>query len=444
VTEHSQHRNIVSAALAIACLTVVVRLASVGKELLIAWRFGTSDDLDAFLISLVVPIGIVTVLAGSFNASLVPIYIEAKQNGGAEAARRLFQSVIGWVLLLLILTSLVAVLAAPLCLRVLGSGFSPEKLHFALKLVYLNSALIILGGVAALCTAALNAERQFAIAAATPIASPLLTMVFLWLAPGWRTYALVTGLIVGAATEMVVLAVSLKRCGLSLAPRWPEVDVQVRRLSAQFFPVVMGSILNSGNSIVDQGMAAMLAGGSVAALNYGNRIVQFPIVVASSALGTALMPHLSQLAAERDWFELRRTAHRYMLLSLVITIPVAVGLFFFSTPIVGLVFQRGAFKAEDVLLVSRIQAFYALQIPSYLVSIIVVRLISSLQANHLLLFVTSINLVINIVLNYTFMRWLGLPGIALSTSVVYIVSTTLCYFIIMRRLHKLMREQGSE
>lgn len=437
VRRGSPHREIVNAALTIAFLTAIVRFASVGKELIVAWRFGTSDDLDAFLISLLVPVSIVSVLAGSFSASFIPIYIETKQNGGIEAARQLFQSVIGWVLLLLVLITLLAVLAAPVYLPVLGSGFSVEKLHFTFQLLCVNSTLVILGGMAAVCAVALNGERQFAISAAAPLATPLFTLCFLWMAPGWRTFALVAGLIAGAAIELFILGIALKRSGLPLVPRWPRIDPQIRRLAGQFFPVMIGSILNSGNFIVDQAMAAMLAAGSVAALNYGNRIVQFPLVLASTALGTALMPYLSQRAAAKDWSELRRTLHRYIGLSFFLTLPVTVGLFLFSTPLVSILFHRGAFADDDVQLVSRIQAFYALQIPSYLVSIIVVRLISSMQANQLLLFATIINLVMNIVLNYTFMRWLGLPGIALSTSVVYLLSTTLWYLVIMRRLLKL-------
>src|SRR5262249_25544271 len=142
--------------------------------------------------------------------------------------------------------------------------------------------------------------------------------------------------------------------------------------------------------------------------------------------------------AARDWVELNRTARQYIKLTFIITLPLTLGLFLFSQPIVRLLFYRGAFTAADVQQVSRIQAFYALQIPRYLVSIVVVRLISSIQSNQLLLFATIINLLTNIVLNFIFMRWLGLPGIALSTSVVYLLSTILWYLVIMSRLRKLI------
>ena len=431
------HHRIMNAALTIAFFTALVRIASVVKELTVAWRFGTSDDLDAFLISILIPVVIVSMFASAFSASFIPIYVETKEREGRTAAQFLFQSLVGWLLPLLVLVTALVVLGAPWYLPVLGSGFGADKLRFTFKLVCLNSLLIVPGGLTAAWAAPLNAERKFAITSCVPLATPLLTLGFLWVVPSWRILALIAGVLAGIVTELVLLGTSLQRLGCSLVPRWPRIDPNIRRVAGQFLPLMSGTILNSGNVMVDGAMAAMLAAGSVSALNYGNRVVQFPLGLASAALGTALVPYLSSMAAARNWVELDRTVRRYIALTFLITLPLTACLFFFSTPIVKLLFYRGAFVADDVRLVSRVQAFYALQIPSYLVSIIVVRLISSLQANQLLLFATIINLLTNIVLNYAFMHWLGLPGIALSTSVVYLLSTILWYFIIMKRLRRM-------
>jgi putative peptidoglycan lipid II flippase len=436
------HREIMNAALTIAFLTAIVRMGSAGKELIVAWRFGTSDELDSFLISVLVPVAIVSILASSFSASVIPIYIETKEKEGNEAAQRVFQSATGWVLPLLVLIAGLVVLAAPWYLRILGSAFSTEKLNFTFKLVCVNSIVIVLGGVAALWTSILNAERRFAVSAVSPLFTPLLTMGFLWFAPGWRTLALVGGMIVGVATEMFLLGSALRRLGLSLRPRWPRMDSKIRRLGGQFVPVLIGAILNSGNFMIDSAMAAMLAAGSVASLNYGNRVIQFPVALLSAPLGTALMPYLSRLAAARNWLELHRTVRRYVGLSFFITLPLTACFFVFSRQIVSILFHRGAFTGADVLLVSRIQAFYALELPSYLVSIVVMRLISSVQSNQFILFASIINLLINLVLNFVFMRWLGLAGIALSTSAVYLFSTIVWYVVMMRQLRKLIGAGG--
>ena len=98
---------------------------------------------------------------------------------------------------------------------------------------------------------------------------------------------------------------------------------------------------------------------------------------------------------------------------------------YFSEPLTGLLFERGQFTAQDTELVAKVQLFYSPQLTFYVLSTLMVRLVSSLKANKILMWVAGISLVTNVVLNYTFMRWIGLPGIALSTSVVYALSTTI-------------------
>ena len=57
-----------------------------------------------------------------------------------------------------------------------------------------------------------------------------------------------------------------------------------------------------------------------------------------------------------------------------------------------------------------------------MLGILIVRLISALNSNYILMWGAVISLPLNIVLNYIFMQWIGVSGIALSTSCVYLVS----------------------
>jgi len=76
--------------------------------------------------------------------------------------------------------------------------------------------------------------------------------------------------------------------------------------------------------------------------------------------------------------------------------------------------------------VSQVQAMYVLQVPFYALGMLFVRLISSLRANSILMWGTAINFLINIMLDYLFMSWWGVAGIALSTACVYVIS---CFYL---------------
>ena len=90
LTSGSTNRQIFGAAVTVGIGTGLVKVASVGKELVVAWKFGTAGDLDAFLIALVVPFLITNVIASSFNAALIPTYIRVREQSGIKAAQKLF------------------------------------------------------------------------------------------------------------------------------------------------------------------------------------------------------------------------------------------------------------------------------------------------------------------------------------------------------------------
>jgi putative peptidoglycan lipid II flippase len=111
----------------------------------------------------------------------------------------------------------------------------------------------------------------------------------------------------------------------------------------------------------------------------------------------------------------------------------------FSHPLIRILFQRGAFTAVDTKIVSRVQAFLSLQIPFYILGQLGVRLISALKRNSVLMVIAGVNLVVNVIFNLISMRYWGVAGIALSTSLVYLVSCTLVYASIANSLRRMGR-----
>jgi len=166
----------------------------------------------------------------------------------------------------------------------------------------------------------------------------------------------------------------------------------------------------------------MLPGGSVAALNYANKIVNMALTTAAPALSTAVLPYFSKMVAASDWQGCRHTLKRYSLLVISAAVPFTLLLIVMSRPLVKLIFQRGAFTAADTALVSSVQICYSIQIPFFIWGMLFVRFLSSIKRNDLLMYASGVNLVVDVVMNLILMRFWGVAGIALSTSLVYIGS----------------------
>jgi putative peptidoglycan lipid II flippase len=150
-------------------------------------------------------------------------------------------------------------------------------------------------------------------------------------------------------------------------------------------------------------------------------------------VATVIFPHFSRMVAAEQWSAVRQTLRTYGALILGGGAVVAVAMIVFSAPLVRLMFERGAFSPDDTRLVARVQALYALQIPFYLLSMVGVRLLSAMRGNRTIMWISFSSFVTNVAGNFVCMRVWGLPGIALSTSIVYCLSMLLVLTAVSRR-----------
>jgi putative peptidoglycan lipid II flippase len=431
----STNRRILGAAATVAVLTLVVRAASLGKDLAVAYRFGTGDALDAFLIALLLPSLAINVVASSLNAAFVPIFIELREREGAASADRLLRSVLAVSVGILVLVSVVLALSFSLALPHLASNFSPSKLALTRELFWWLLPIVLLSGMTTVWTGVLNAGERFALGAAAPVAIPAVASITLVLAGGrLGIEALAGGTIVGYGIAAWAIAAAVSRAGWSITPRWGGLSPDLRRVLAQYAPVFAGAFLMSGTALAEQAMASTLSPGSVAALSYGNKMVALLAGLVTMSLGTAVLPHFSRLVARCEWGAVRHTLRTWVRLIAVVTIPLTVLMVVGSTSIVRFAFERGAFTSHDTQVVAMVQAMYVIQIPFYTVGILFVRMLTSMQRNRTLLWGTGITLPLNVALNYFFMQRMGVAGIALSTSVMYMVSCAYSGFMLHRAL----------
>jgi putative peptidoglycan lipid II flippase len=419
----STNQKIFFAALTVALVGMLAKGGVAAKELIVAKLFGRGDELDAFLISFLLPSFLVNLLIGALGSAFVPVFVETREKHGAEAAQKLFSSLLLIIIVVLVVMAALLGFLATYYLPFLGSNFSPAKLLFTRRLLWWLLPFIIFNGVTVFISAVLNAGEKFAFPALVPLITPLITILLLESAgQTLGVFSLVAGVVAGSCIESAALIWALSSHNLSARLRWHGMDEHVRRVLSQYAPAFGGSFLMCSTTVVDQAMAAMLPAGSVAALSYSNKLVGLILAVCGTALSTATLPYFSKMVAKSDWQGCRHTLKKYSFLVMTMAIPCTMLLMLLSKPLIRLLFQRGAFTNADTALVSHVQVFYAIQIPFYIGGMLFVRFLSSIKRNDVLMYSAALSLVLDVALNFLLMRFLGIAGIALSTSLVYIVA----------------------
>src|SRR5262249_25647255 len=155
-------------------------------------------------------------------------------------------------------------------------------------ILYLLLPFVVFNGLSLFATAILNAEERFGLPALVPLITPVLTILSILAAPKtWGVFSLAVGLVAGSLLDALFLFWVVRARGFKLGFTWDRGDNSVGRVLAQAMPMLATTFLMGGTTVVDQSMAAMLGSGSVAALNYANKIVTLVLVIGATGLSTA-------------------------------------------------------------------------------------------------------------------------------------------------------------
>ncbi|HEY1768355.1 MAG TPA: lipid II flippase MurJ [Terracidiphilus sp.] len=417
------NRGILRAAASVSAAGILVKMVALCKEATVAGIYGRSDAMDAFLAAALIPGLLVNLIAESMNQALVPTLIRVRELEGRKRAEELLASSMVTMALLLAGASAVMACTARLCIPLLASHFPPAKLELSIRLFYALLPVVLITGIATNCTAVLNSFDRFVLPALAPIAiSIAIILGTVALAGRFGIWAMAASTLAGALVHAGIVARMMHTHGYRFELRWYGATDAARTVGRQYGPVLLSGVVASGGLLVDQSMAAMLPAGSVSALVYANRFVSVVLTLLAGAISTALVPYFSRMIAHRDWPGCRATLRLWLWRTAAVSVPIAGLLILAARPLIRIAFQHGAFHAQDTAVVARVLTMYAIQVPFFVTSRVFYRFLLAMLRSDAVLYCGVVNLALDIILNLWLMRWYGVAGIALATSL-WTVST---------------------
>jgi putative peptidoglycan lipid II flippase len=421
----SINRQILRAAALVTAAGILVKTVATFKEIAVAGVYGRSDAMDAFLAAALIPGLLINLISESMSQALSPTLVRVREQEGRERAQQLLSSSMLWMCLLLCAVSLAMAISARGFFPLIASHFPAEKLDLAVHLFYGLLPVVLLTGIATNCTAVLNTCDRFALPALATGATPL-AIIFgsLLLSGRVGIWAMVYATLAGALVHAAVVVGMMDAQGYRFRLHWYGMTEATREVGRQYGAVLLSGLVASGGLLVDQSMAAMLPAGSVSALVYASRFVSVVLTLLAGAVSTAVTPYFSRMIAYRDWAGCRSTLRTWVRLTALVSVPIAAALMAGSHLLIRITLQHGAFGPRDTAAVTPVLALYALQIPFFVSSRVFYRFLVAMRRTDLILFCGILNLALDVVLNLVLMRWLGVAGIALATSL-WSVSTFL-------------------
>ncbi|GGQ35394.1 putative peptidoglycan lipid II flippase [Actinomadura coerulea] len=317
--------GLAGAAVVIAVITVLARLAGFGRTYAFSQTVTTSCLSQAYFSATQLPSSIYEIVAGGALASMVvPVLAGPAERGDREEVRRTGSALLTWIVVLMVpLSALMALFAHPLMELAVAEdpqGCSRgEVVRVGGDMLAIQSVQMVMYGIAVVLYGLLQSHRRFVAPALAPLVSSLVVIgAYVVYAPLGRGFendlaglplgaelTLAVGTALGGVAMAATAAVAAWRLRLRLRPtlRFPDgVARRVRRLAAAGIATVAAQQLAT---LLIVRLSSQGTRGALANYQYAWAIYLLPWAILAVPIATSAFPLLSarMSAGDHDRFD---------------------------------------------------------------------------------------------------------------------------------------------
>jgi putative peptidoglycan lipid II flippase len=423
-TFNPEHHAIFRGLIYVALFIFLGKFAGAAKEMAIAYRYGISSQVDAYLFVFNLIVLPVSVWFSILTYVLVPQASKIRENTPADL--RYFRAeLLAFSLVVGVDLALLAWFGLPTLLRSSWLGLAESTISIAIVIAPAMTALIPLGILVSLFSVWMLSSARHANTLLESVPAIVILLAVL-LRPQNGVESLLWGTVAGFMLQALILASLLAWKKELDWPRFSSLSPQWPVFWQGFGIMLIGSGLGSLNGIIDQFFAARLDPGSIATISYANRILALLLGLGATAISRATLPVFSRMKSQNSG-EVKRIAMFWVWLMLAIGGITLLVSWWLAPWAVKLLFERGAFSASDTRMVTEVFRYGLAQVPFYFPSLVLVALLASHGQQKLIAISGATNLLVKTGANYFLVPVLGIDAILFSSGIMYMVSLLLLY-----------------
>jgi putative peptidoglycan lipid II flippase len=437
-------RSVLRSAGLMTAFTLLSRILGLVREQVRAALLGTSAASDAFGVATMLPNLFRRLFAeGAMTAAFLPVFSEYLSRGDEESTNAFLSRFVTLLTCVVAAFSILGALATP---WIIDTFFAAEFQHVPGK-VALTIALtewmwpyLFFVSMAAALQAVLNAHKIFGPSAFTPVLlNACIIGVGLGLASQMEdpSYALVLGFVLGGIVQLAFqVPYLLKWTGARIRIDFRFTDPGVQRVLRIMLPGVFAAGIYQVNVFVAQWIASMLAGGSIAALQYSIRLQELVLGLFVVSVAQVILPTLSEHTAKGETKGVVDTLSYATQLMVWVTLPATVALMMIGAPILRLLFEFGSFDAQSTALTHQALFFHALGLLPIALSRVQSQVFFAQKDLRTPTIIAAVVMIVHVILCYVLAIPLGMNhgGIALAGSVAALLNTLIFFPVLRARL----------
>ena len=416
------------AAFTVLIINLISRLLGFVRDAVIAREFGASGATDAYLVAYTLPYSLQAILGMAFLTVMVPVVTGYFLRGEEEEGWKVVSSMINGTALVLGVITVLGIIFAPQLIRIMAPGFSQEKVELTAYLSRIMFPSIVFMAIGMLLTGVLNAGKIFAVPAFAPaFANIIVILTVILLGAQYRIEGLAMGTLAGFVGFLLIQIPSLAKIKFRYYFKFDYKHPVVGKLALAVVPVSLSIAVNQILLALNRFFASSLSEGSITALDFADRLMNLPLGIFVAAVSTAIFPVLAEEASRKEEGVFAQTVTRGLGAVTVAMLPAAMGLIVLSTPVIQLLFQRGAFDYEATRLTAIALSYFSLGLWPIGANTILTKAFYALGDLKTPLLYGGVSIGVNIGLSFLLLPVLGHGGLALANSLAAVANMILLF-----------------
>jgi putative peptidoglycan lipid II flippase len=414
-------------------LGVISKVLGFLSQIVVTALFGTTRLADTFYFSFSIQNTVANGIGGSVPAILVPKFVELRNRGRHEDARRFASIILTWSALLLTLLSALMTWKSRSIISDLGA-FPHDSRDLAVGVFRACTPILMLMCMLQLLISLSQAEKRFLVPAAMGI---LHSVVFIGMLTVSRSYLGVYSLVIAATTGILsqvgFLCLYLRRSGrLRPALRMGRDDSE--EFLRLWWPLLIGQFLSMAQVTANRTIASSLLVGSVAALAYAEALKGIFLELVVAPVAAMTFPHFAEKIVRGDFKTAWNDLQVRMLGLWFFLLPAIVLIWMFGERLIEILYQRGNFTARSTEMTASAFSIYSLGLIAESAHYLVARFYLAWKDTSTLVWLGIPATILFVVTSYYFSRTLLHNGVALGWVLMMTAQAVSAFMLLRSRL----------
>ena len=411
-------------------IIILIKLAAVIKDIIIAYYFGDSYQADAFLTAFVLVNIFILFFTNGMRNVFIPNYMKAKlTNKHIDYTTSLLN---GTILLTICLVTIMLIVS-PFIIQILY----PNQAQLITELTQILLIAVVAVSINVVIESYFEANELYSFSAFSQLFVLLVMITFTYFFhEKLNIYALAYGYTVGAFASLLLKLYPARKI------LKPKISVpHVKQFYLAYIPIAITVMVGQINLATDQYFANRFGEGIVTYLSYAKNLVHLPQGLIATALATLMLPGISRSSAANQTKKLRNTVREGQLFVIALLTPAIIGMVILMPEMITFLYERGAFNADATKQTAIIAYYYLGSVLFFSLNQMIANGLYAIHKGKLIMHLGLLSIVLNIMLNQLLTNLFGHIGIPVASSIVGAVYFTFTYRIFTQHIGTLINKQ---